>query len=245
LVRPFTLSRLADLVHLAQTLHGITADHVEDAMMVTTDRAVELIKQAEEMKLIAPDGFLYHSTSLGNEFFESFRNCDNGRLDNVLCQYAPYLQVKKTLSEMSADVAELKTQTGLTEVAIEIVLRLLHYTRSDFCCVNERYFLRTKELPDCTSFLSTVRKIYSELSSYAQWGCSKNYIRVDRIASRVCSELRLSFDDFAGLLDTVTNTSSLVELHSEVASYQFIPFSQRGLDPKSYRKTYLRLRMKA
>jgi hypothetical protein len=230
---------------LAQTLQGITADHVEDAMMVTADRAMELIKQAEEMKLIKPDGFLYCSTSLGNDFFESFRNCDNGRLDNVLCEYAPYLRIKKTLSETSANVAELRRQTGLTEVAIEIVLRLLHYIRDDFCCINERYFLRTKELPDCTSFLSTVRKIYSELSSYTQWGCSKDFIRVDRIASRVCSELRLSIDDFAGLLDRAMNTSSPVELHSEVASYQFIPFSQRGLDPKSYRKSYLRLRMKA
>jgi len=245
LVRPFTLSRLADIIHLAQAPQGITSDDVEEAMMVTRDRAVELVRQAEEMKLIRPDGSRYYSTNLGSVFFEALRNDDNTKLDNTLSEYPPYLKVRTILSEKSADMAELKGETELTEVAIEIVLRLLRYVHDDLCCINERFFLRVKELPEDKCFLSAVRKTYSELRGCAQWGCPEYFIRVDRIASRVCGELRLPIDDFAKLLNKTMNTSPHIEVHSEVASYQFMPFSRRKLDPKSYRKCYMRLKVKA
>lgn len=245
MVRPFTLSRLADVIRLARTANGLTSDDLEEAMMVTRDRAVELIRQAEEMKLIKAYGSSYHSTSLGNDFFEALKNDDSVKLDNTLSEYSPYLKVKSILSERSVSVGDLKRETGLTEVAIEIVLRLLHYVRDDLCSINEEFFLRTNEMPEVKSFLSAVKRTYLELSGCTQWGCPKNFIRVDRVATHVCAALRLSLDDFAKLLDKTIESSSFIEIHSEVASYQFMPFSRLKLNPTSYRRCYMRLRVKA
>jgi hypothetical protein len=242
LVRPFTLGRLADVIRLTRVFQGITSDHVEEAMMVTRDRAVELLKQAEEMRLIKPDGFLYYSTSLGNAFFEALKNDDRMRLDDVLSGYAPYNTIKNILSRRSANIAELKKMTGLTEVATEIVLRLLQYVHDDFCSVNEEFFLRAKELPNLAEFLSSTRRAYQELNNYTQWGCSKDFVRLDKIAGYVCQELRLSADDFSRLLNEALKSSSFLEVHSEVVGYQFLPFAPRKLNSTSYRRCYIRLR---
>jgi hypothetical protein len=47
---------------------------------VPWDRAVELLSQAEEMKLLRRDGELYYSSSLGNMFFEAYNNGDRAKL---------------------------------------------------------------------------------------------------------------------------------------------------------------------
>jgi hypothetical protein len=212
--------------------------------MVTRDRAVELLKQAEEMKLVKLDGCLYYSTNLGNSFFEALKNDDRIRLDNILSEYTPYLAIKNVLSERSADITELKKITGLTEVAIEIVLRLLQYVRDDLCSMDEKFFIRTNELPELKDFLSSIKRAYLEINSRAQWGCPKEFIRVDKIAGFVCVELRLSIDDFSKLLDEVLKYSCMLEMHSEVVGYQFIPFGGK-LNPASYRGCYIRLRVRA
>jgi len=239
------MSRLGDIIRLTRTFRGITSDHVEEAMMVTHDRAVELLKQAEEMKLIKPDGSLYHSTSLGNAFFEALKNDDRAKLDNIFSEYRPYISVKNILNTRSADTSELKKMTGLTEVAVEIVLRLIQYVRDDLCLMNEKYFIRAKELPKSYNFFSSIKKMYFELNKRTQWGCPKDFIRVDKIAGYVCSELRLSLDDFSKLLDAELESNAILEVHSEVASYQFIPFVRRKVNPATYRKCYLRLRVRA
>ena len=243
MVRPFTLSRLADLIRLAQGYHGITSDIVEEAMMVTRNRAVELLKQAGEMKLLRVEGPTYYSTNLGNAFFEAVKNNDRVKLDNILSEYSPYFSIKDILSQQSANLKGLKKATGLSEVAIEIVLRLLRYVSDDLYSMNERFFLRTKNLPDLPEFVSTIRRAYEELNRVMRWGQPKKFIRVDKIAGRTCGELRLSVDDFSQLLERALESCSFVEVHSEVASYQFMPFARRRINPGSFRKCYLRLKM--
>lgn len=242
-MRPFTLGRLADIIRLTRVFQGITSEHVEEAMMVTRDRAVELLKQAEEMRLIKLDGALYCSTNLGNAFAEALKNDDRIRLDRVLSEYAPYSAIKNIVSKRSTDIMELKKITGLTEVAIEVVLRLLQYARDDLCSMGEKFFLRTNELPKLDDFLSSVKRVYAELNNSILWGRPKEFIRVDKIAGNVCGELRLSIDDFSKLLDEVLESNSIVEVHSEVVGYQFMPFSRRKLNPASYRRCYMRLRV--
>lgn len=221
---------------------GITPEVVEEAMIVSRDRAVELLKQAEEMKLIRLDGSLYYSTALGNAFFESFKNDDRTKLDTIFCEYPPYLRIKSILSQKSVSITELKKDTGLTEVAVEIILRLLQYVCDDFCIMNETFFLRTKELPTVETFLSILRKTYLELNTHRQWGCSKGFIRVDKIAEHVCMELRLSLGDFSRLLNDSLRSCSPIEMHSEVAGYQFLPFLRLQLSPRSFRRCYMILR---
>jgi hypothetical protein len=242
MVRPFTLGRLADIIRLARVFNGISSDHVENAMMVTRDRAVELLKQAAEMKLVRVDGSLYHSTSLGSAFFEALKSNDRTKLDNILSEYPPYFLVKNVLLERSADIKELKKITGLTEVAVEIILRLLRYVRDDFYSMHEKFFIRLKHQPDTMKFHTTLRNIYKEINRKMQWGQPKEYIRLDKIASNVCTELRISIDDFSSLLSQLLESSFGIEIHSEVAGYQFIPFSRRKLNPSLFRKCYLRLR---
>ena len=241
-MRPFTLGRLADLIRLVQTMHGVTVDQVEEAMMVTEDRALELLKQAEEMGLVKCDGALYYSTSLGNIFFEAFIRGDKSKLDGVLNEYAPYFKIKSAISRKSTDVEELKRLTGLTEVAIEIVLRLLQYTCDNLCFMDERIFLSTKELPKSADFFSVLKNAYLEFSKFAQWGCSKNFIRVDKVAIHVCQELRLSLDDFSKMLSKILDSDYPIDLYSEGMSYQFMPFVNRKINPSSYRKCYIRIR---
>jgi len=242
-VRPFTLSRLADLIRLARAYRGLTSDLVEEAMMVTRNRAVELLEQAEEMKLLRAEGPTYYSTKLGNAFFEAVKNDDRVKLDDILSEYSPYFVIKDMLSQRSANLKELKKATGLSEVAIEIILRLLRYVSDDLYFMNDRFFLRTKNLPDLPEFVSTIRRIYEELNHIMRWGQPKNFIRIDKIAGRTCGELRLSVDDFSRLLEKALESCSFVEVHSEVASYQFMPFARRAIKPGSFRKCYLRLKM--
>jgi hypothetical protein len=241
MVRPFTLGRLADVIRLSRAYRGITSEHVEEAMIVTKDRAIELLKQAEDMKLIKLDGLLFHPTILGNAFFEALRNDDRTKLDNIFGEYQPYRAMKNIISVRSASIAELKQTMGLTEVGVEIILRLVQYVSDDLCCVNERFYLRTKELPKLSSFSSSVQKVYSECCSYTQWGCSRDFVRLDKIAGCVCAELRLSLDDFSKLLEEASECGAWLEIHSEVAGYEFMPFSSRKLNPASYRKCYVRL----
>ena len=242
-VRPFTLSRLADLIRLVHANRGLTSDIVEEAMMVTRNRAVELLKQAEEMKLLRVEGSKYCSTSLGNAFFEAVKSNDRVKLDNILSEYRPYLSIKDILSQRSADLKELKQLTGLSLVAIEIVLRLLRFVSDDLYSMNERFFLRTKNLPDLREFVLAIRRTYEELNRLVQWGQPKRFIRVDKIAGRTCGELRLSVDDFSRLLEKALESHSFIEVHSEIASYQFIPFTRLRINPGSFRKCFLRLGM--
>jgi len=216
---------------------------VEEAMMVTENRAVELLKQAEEMKLLRLDGSMYYTTNSGNAFFEAVKNNDRAKLDSVLSEYSPYFSVRAILSRRSASLKELKRATGLSEVAIEIVLRLLRYVSDDLHSMNERFFLRTENLPDLTKFVSIIRRTYEELNRGTRWGQPKKYIRIDKIAGRICTELRLSVDDFSQLLEKALDFCGFVEVHSEVASYQFMPFASRRIKPGSFRKCYLRLKM--
>ena len=243
MVRPFTLSRLADLIRLTRVYHGITSDVVEEAMMVTRNRAVELLKQAEEMKLFRLDGSIYYSTNVGNAFFEAVKNNDRVKLDSILSEYSPYFAVRDMLSQRSASLKELKKATGLSEVAVEIVLRLLRYVSDDLHSINERFFLRTGNLPDLTEFVSIIRRVYKELNRVTRWGQPKKFIRIDKIAGRTCTELRLSVNDFSQLLEKALGSCGFIEVHSEVASYQFMPFARRKIEPSSFRKCYLRLRM--
>lgn len=211
--------------------------------MVTRNRAVELLKQAEEMKLLRAEDSTYYSTKLGNAFFEAVKNNDRVKLDNILSEYSPYFVIKDMLSQRSANLKELKKVTGLSEVAIEIILRLLRYVSDDLYYMNERFFLRTKNLPDLPEFVSTIRRTYKELNRVMRWGQPKNFIRIDKIAGRTCGELRLSVDDFSRLLEKALGSCSFAEVHSEIASYQFMPFARRTIKPGSFRKCYLRLKM--
>ena len=243
MVRPFTISRLADLIRLAQAKRGLTSGIVEEAMMVTRNRAVELLKQAEEMKLLRVEGSRYCSTYSGNAFFEAVKSNDRVKLDNILSEYHPYLIIKDVLSQRSADLKELKQSTGLSAVAIEIVLRLLRYVSDDLYSMNEKFFLRTKNLPDLDEFTLAVRRAYEELNRLVRWGQPKKFIRVDKIAGRTCGELRLSVDDFSRLLEKALESHSFIEVHSEIASYQFMPFARLRINPGCFRKCFLRLRM--
>jgi len=241
-MRPFTLSRLVDVVRLARALRGARVEDVEEAMMVNRDRAVDLLSQAEEMKLLRRDGDLYYSTILGNTFFEAYINWDRAKLDEVLNEYKPYYAVKSIISQKSVSVDELKVLTNLTEVAVEMILRLLQYTCDNLCFMDEKVFLSVKELPKLSEFYSVLKKAYFELGKISQWGCSNFFIRVDKVAVLVCQELRLSMDDFSKMLNKLVESGVRLDLHSEGMSYAFIPFANRGINPSSYRRCYIRLR---
>jgi len=241
-MRPFTLSRLVDIVRLARAFRGARVENVEEAMMVNRDRAVELLGQAEEMKLLRRDGELYYSTSLGSAFFEAYNSGDRAKLDEVLSQYPPYSAVKNIISKKSVSVDELKVLTNLTEVAVEVILRLLQYTCDNLCFMDGKVFLSVKELPDLAEFYSALRKVYFEFSKSSKWGCSNSFIRVDKTAVPVCQELRLSMDDFSKMLNKLVESNVAVDLHSEEISYNFLPFADRRINPASYRKCYIRLR---
>jgi hypothetical protein len=241
-MRPFSLGRLVDVVRLVRAYHGARVEDVEEALMVSRDRAVELLGQAEEMRLLRRDGELYYPTNLGNVFFEAYNSGDRAKLDDVLSGYKPYFAVKSIIAQKSVSVDELKVLTNLTEVAVEMILRLLQYTCDNLCFMGEKVFLSVKELPELLEFYSALRMVYFELSKSSQWGCSKSFIRVDKIAVSVCQELRLSMDDFSKMLDKLVGSNVPVDLHSEGMSYDFIPFADRRINPASYRRCYIRLR---
>ena len=241
-MRPFTLSRLADVVRLVKVYRGVRVEDIEEAMIISKDRALELLKQAEEMKLIRRDGELFYTTSLGNVFFEAYIRGDRAKLDEVLDEYPPYFAVKSILSQRSVSLDELKDLTNLTEVAVEMILRLLQHTCDNLCFMGEKVFLSVKELPELAEFYSALRKVYFEFSKCSKWGCSNPFIRVDKIAVSVCQELRLSMDDFSKLLDKLMRSNVRVDLHSEGMSQAFVPFVNIRIKPSHYRKCYIRLR---
>lgn len=241
-MRPFTLGRLADVVRLVRAFRGASVEDIEEAMMINKDRATELLKQAEEMKLIKRDGDLYYSTGLGNAFFEAYNRGDRAKLDEVLNEYPPYFAVKSIISQKSVSVEELKSLTNLTEVAVEMILRLLQYACDNLCFMGEKVFLTVKDLPKLNEFYSVLKKAYFELSRSSRWGCSNSFIRVDKIAVLVCQELRLTMNDFSKMLDKLIESGARVDLHSEGMSYAYIPFANRGVNPSSFRRCYIRLR---
>lgn len=241
-MRPFTLGRLADIIRLVRAFRGASVEDIEVAMMINKNRAVELLKQAEEMRLIRREGNLYYSTSLGNIFFEAYNRGDRAKLDEVLSTYQPYFVVKSIISQKSVSIEELKKLTNLTEVAVEMILRLLQYTCDNFCFVNEKVFLSVKELPELNEFYSSIKKAYFELSKNTQWGCSNPFIRVDKIAALVCQELRLTMDDFSKMLNKLIISDVRLDLYSEETGYKFIPFTNQRIDPPTYKKCYIRLR---
>jgi len=241
-LRPFTLGRLADIVRLVRAFRGARIEDVEEAMMINKSRAAELLKQAEEMNLVKREGELYYSTSLGNTFFEAYSRGDRAKLDEVLSEYPPYFAVKSIISQRSVDIEELKNLTNLTEVAVDIILRLLQYTCDNLCFVSERVFLSVNELPKLDTFYSVLKKAYFKLSKNSQWGCSNFFVRVDKVAALVCQELRLTKDDFSKMLNKLVNSDIYLDLHSEGTGYAFIPFANRKIFPSTYKKCYIRLR---
>jgi hypothetical protein len=150
--------------------------------------------------------------------------------------------VKDIISQRSVSIDELKQLTNLTEVAVEMILRLLEYTCDNLCFVRGKVFLSTEEPPKLTEFYSVLRDVYTKLSKESKWGCSNSFIRVDKIAVLVCQELRLSMDDFSKMLDKLMTSDFPIDLHSEGASYEFIPFVNRRINPSSYRRCYIHLR---
>jgi len=241
-VRPFTLGRLADLIRLAKVSRGITVDDVEGALMVSHGRALELLKQAEEMKLLKVDGSVYLPTSLGSAFFEAVNSGNREKLDYIFGEYSPYLTVKNVLLKQSASLADLKRLTGLNEVAIEIILRLLQYIRDDILCINEKFFIRNKEKTNLDDFVTSVSKAYKEINKRMQWGKRKVFIRLDKIASHVCCELCISIGDFSMLLGKALEHYPQLEVYSEVISFQFLPFYHPRIPSTKLSKCYLYLR---
>ena len=241
-MRPFTLGRLVDVVRLVRAFRGVSVEDVEEAMMINKDRATELLKQAEEMKLIKRDGELYYSTGLGNAFFEAYNRGDRAKLDEVLNEYPPYFAVKSIISQKSVSIEELRSLTNLTEVAVEMILRLLQYTCDNLCFMGEKVFLSVKDLPKLNEFYSVLKKVYFELSRSSQWGCSNSFIRVDKVAVLVCQELRLTMDDFSTMLDKLIESGARVDLHSEGMSYAFVPFANRRINPSSFKRCFICLR---
>jgi hypothetical protein len=150
--------------------------------------------------------------------------------------------VKSIISQRSVSIDELKKLTNLTEVAVEMILRLLHYTCDNLCFMDEKVFLSVKDLPKLNDFYTVLRDIYIQLSKGSKWGCSNSFIRIDKIAVLVCQELRLSMDDFSNTLNKLMISDFPVELYSEGMSYEFIPFSNRRINASSYRRCYIRLR---
>ena len=233
---------MADLVQLARLCGGITPQDVEKSIMTTHERTIELLKQCEEMNILAIHKHKYIPTSLGIRFYEAFKRNDKEALDDVFSKYTPYYLVKELLSKRSMSISELQEETGFTIVEIEVILRLLRYIRTDLYVIGEKYFLGRKELPSQNAFISVLHHTFAELSKHKMWGRSKGFIRVDRIARKVCQELRISLTDFSNLLEKVLDSSDYIEIHSEKTGFAFIPFSNKRISSSSLHRYYIYLR---
>lgn len=241
-MRPFTLSRMADLIRLVIAFDAVKPEAVEEAMMITRNRAVELLKQAEDMGFLRVEGYKYYSTGLGNSFREAFRNNDRLKIDNILSKYDPYFAVKEILTQQSSSMKQIKEETGLNEVTVEIILRLLRYIRDDFHSLGDRFFIEPEDMPSLGRFVTTVMKAYHEINNKAQWGQPRQFVRLDKVAGKTCGELRIPLSTFLRFLEKALATSSTIEVHSEAAGFQFIPFANRRIAPNSSRFYYMRVR---
>ncbi|MBS7649095.1 hypothetical protein KEJ17_05570 [Candidatus Bathyarchaeota archaeon] len=196
------------------------------------------MEQAVEMGLMAPDGYGYRSTKLGYDFFEAFKNNDRTLLDDILSKYSPYMLIKGILSQRSSSLSELMGITGLNEVGVEMMVRLLQYTRDDFCVIGERYCIRSKELPEINRFVEILKNVYEDLNEKVLYGCSKRFIPIEMIAKQVCLEMRLTLDDFSKLLEETQKINPYIEVHSEEVGYGFFPIRFQRTN-NNYLRCYL------
>lgn len=241
MVRPFTLTRLIDLLRLIRVYKKVEPELVADSMMTSKDRALELLRQAEDMGFIVHNDHKYSMTRIGYEFFEAFKNNDRERLDELLSRYPPYLCIKNILSKRSASLSELSEITGLTEVSVETIIRLMRYTCDDLCTVAGKFYLRRNELPSLKHFIEILKQVYKELNTNL-WGCPKEFIRMDQVARRVCMELRLKMVDFSRLLKEAQRRYRFIEVYSEGTGFDFLPYHAR-FSLSNHRRCFIRIRL--
>ena len=223
-MRPFTMSRILDLLRLARTNRKVTPEHAMRAMMVSQDRALELLEQAKDMGFIKKESEIQYSIlKKGGKFFESAKTNDKTTMDYILSEYHPYYLVKSQLIKESGNIDEIKIKTGLNEVEVEIILRLLKYIRDDLCVSNEKYYISRKEPLNPSHFLEALKEAYYELNRKSIWGRKKRYVRTDEIARLICTKILITPQNFSTLLEKASKENSMFEISYEKSGDAFFP----------------------
>ena len=141
-------------------------------------------------------------------------------MDYILSEYHPYNLVKSYLIKKSASINELKIKTGLNEVEVEIILRLIKYVRNDLYTSNEKYYISRKEAISQSLFLKALKEAYCEINRKSLWGRRKHYIRADEIARLVCTSIMITPQNFLTLLEA-TKEDTTLEIYYEKSGDAF------------------------
>lgn len=115
---------------------------------------------------------------------------------------------------------ELKEHSGMSKVALEVLLRLVGWTHLNLVKSPRtgRYYLASDTVPSTKEFQRTLLEIYKELSSPSLFGMKRLYVKISHIRERVCERLGTTKRVFDQLLrQTSRELSDHIELVSAPA----------------------------
>lgn len=211
-VRPVTLSRLVELVHLCHDI-AQTTEEIEMSLDVTRRRARETILEALRIGLITErDEDVYTSSSAGDAFLDAVRGEVWSEVSRILAggspHYSKLLQVLDeqgpatmdglldALTSVSEDTLYSYNQTGV-EIICDWAERLGVAQRNAF--TGQYYPVERGDVP--VEFPQILLEEYEDLEETAGVNLQQRYLSIPRLREQTCERLRCTrtaFDE--GLL---------------------------------------------
>ena len=241
-MRPITPQLLLEVLRLARYSRCISPETVQRALLVSWDRSREVLNQMESMGLVTTNEKGYQLSDRGVKLLSASIDENLQGVHRIFLEYPPYAIVYEGLKKRGATVSEIAQHTGMSNVAADIILRLIGWTHPELTKNPHtgRYYLASKERLSEEEFFKVLHESYKELSAPSSFRMRKLYVKISILRGFVCERLGIAKDVFDGLL---RQTLSKQSDHIELASAPAIGVSEKPfiLTPKGKPYYYVRI----
>lgn len=226
-MRPITPQLLLEVLRLARYSRCISPETIEKALLVSWNRSREVLSQMESMGLITTNEKGYQLSDLGIKLLSASIDENLQGAHRIFLGYPPYAIVYEGLKKRGATVSEIAQHTGVSNVAADIILRLIGWAHPELTKnpYTGRYYLASKERLSEEEFFKVLHEAYKELSAPSYFGMRRLYIRISILRNYVCERLGLNKKTFNKLLGEIASNQ---EYGIELASAPTIGSLQRG-----------------
>ena len=198
-VRPVTLKSIVKVLELLRQ-HGSrqSIDDLARNLGISVTRAKEIVRQLEVLKLVTVKNNLIAVSEDGIKFLDSYKLGDIRFLHLVFMRLDAYRKVFSCYSLGIMKPSEIKKETNLGIVTIDVALRIIREIRSlndegklgDYAplCLNQHLFKR---------FTNVLIKCYEELAKARR----SKYVPLFELRKCVISVLGVDIKEFSLLLE--------------------------------------------
>ena len=204
-IRPLTPKVLVETLRAISYMGCASLGDVERSLLVSSRRASELLSQLKRMRLVSNElSDKYRLTEHGKQLFAAAVQEDRDRLHQILIQYPPYRDVTRVLEENSQSIHEICVETGMNEVAVVTILRMLQWAtgRVRRNRKSNSFYLTVPFGPRIEEFYNTTWRTLENLT-HAEFGIRREFVKIPELRQLVCEQLHLDELTFNKMLNTM------------------------------------------